>query len=126
MGLDTYTDEYISSLINKENDTDKKKRMIFSHGRAKNLRTSSGMSGLSEVDEAIGELFARMPVDVNSNPSMDKTHVTAIANRIAEKRAAAKGQAPTQADYVSARKLLATYVRINGVATPGLKVAKTS
>lgn len=127
MGLASYTDEYVASLIHKETDTDKKKRMIFSHERAKKLRTSSGMSGLSEVDEAVGELFARMPVDGGSNPSLDKSHITAICKRIAEKRAAARdgdGARPTQEDYSSARKLLAAYVQINGVATPGLKVAK--
>jgi hypothetical protein len=114
-------DEEIAHLISREKDHDKRSRMVFSHGRARKLRNSGVGSAMSEVDEAIGELFARMPVDANSRPTLTPDQVTTLVRHLAAKRGPI-----TRVSLGGARKLVASYVRMHGVATPGLKLRRAA
>lgn len=120
-GYDTHSDDHINTLINRERDPDKRQRMVMSHERAKRMRSVSAGSGMSEVEEAIGELYARIPVDAQGKPFLDANAVKAIALHMSSK---SSGGRPTKNGAIYARKMIATYAKMNNIATPGLKLVR--
>lgn len=121
MGGYSHDDDHISSLISQEKDPEKRQRMVMNHERAKRMRSVSAGSGVSEVEEAIGELYARVPVDPQGKPFLDASAVKAIALHMASK---SSGGRPTKGGVVYARKLIAAYAKMNNIATPGLKLVR--
>jgi hypothetical protein len=116
-----HDDDQIASYISRERDPEKRQRMLMNHERAKRMRSFTSGNGISEVEEAIGELYARVPIDANRRPYLDAKNVRDIAFHMASKWG---GGRPTAAGVVRARKLIATYARVNRIATPGLKVVR--
>ncbi len=116
MGAGSFSDEHIEALISRERDPDKKARMVYNHERAKRMRRTSAVVGaaLGVVDNAIGQLFARTPVDSQSRPTLTVDNLRKLVALVATKVGSPK----------KARALVASYVRINKIATPGLRVVK--
>jgi hypothetical protein len=114
MGASALSDEHIESLIARERDPDKKARMVYNHQRAKRMRGSSLGAVMGVVDDAIGQLFARTPVDAQSRPTMGASQVRQLVNLVGKKIGSA----------AKAKSLVASYVHINKIATPGLRVVR--
>jgi hypothetical protein len=115
VGAASYSDDHIAQLISREADPEKRQRMIYNHDRAKRMRSPSMMgSQMPIVDRAIGALFARTPVDAQGNPSMDRTQVGMLIKEVARRTR----------NPMAARTLVAGYIGINKIATPGLKVRR--
>lgn len=114
VGAGSFSDEYIEHHIANEQDPDKKARMVYNHQRAKRMRTSSMGAALGVVDDAIGALFARTPVDAQSRPTLTKGNLGKLVALVTQK----------VGSHAKARALVASYVRINNIATPGLRVVK--
>jgi hypothetical protein len=114
MGTSALSDEHIEGLINRERDPDKKARMVYNHQRAIRMRGSNMGAAFGVVDAAIGALFARTPVDAQSRPSMGPSQIHQLIALVAKKVGSKQ----------KARALVASYVRINKIATPGLRVVR--
>jgi hypothetical protein len=113
MGADSFSDDHIATLIAKEPNPDKRQRMIYNHERAKRMRTGMG-AAMGVVEESVGELFARTPVDAKGKPFLDRRQVHQLVGVVARK----------VGDPKKARGLVAAYVRMNNIATPGLRLVK--
>lgn len=117
----THDDNQILRFINREPDPEKRQRMVMNHERAKRMRSVTAGSGVSEVEEAIGELYARVPIDAARRPYLDAKSVKDISFHMASKWG---GGRPRPTGVARARKLIAAYTRMNKISTPGLKVVR--
>jgi len=67
------SDDEVMRYIQREPDPQKRQRMVWNHQRSKALR--SGVSGAaSVVDDVVGQLYARQPVDENGRPFLHRGH----------------------------------------------------
>jgi hypothetical protein len=91
------SDAEVMRYIEREADPQKRQRMVWNHQRDKVLR--SGVSGsASVVDDVVGQLYARQPVDDRGRPFLHRGHCATILKAL---RARGMSQQAAKAALIS-------------------------